>query len=246
MKVGTIETVQGEKERRSKRSRISGGPGSGRRGGNGGGGGGGGNDGPGGDDRFHRLDEEEPQTNNDKPKVVAWFVLLVVLMTFGGLIGAYVVVATNQTLEWKPFSLPIQLWVSTGLILLGSVTYHQAKISFDNYDQPAARKWLVVTTAIGATFISSQLLAWLELYRRGLYMAGNPYAGFFYILTITHAIHVTGGIVALGAILTRSWLPTSDPDENDYRRRLARSVGWYWHFMGALWIVIFVLLGFWK
>lgn len=240
MRLGTIETVGGEKQRRIGRSRLSGGSGGRRGGGNGGNGGGG------SDDHFDRLDEQEPQTNDDKPKVVAWFVLLIVLMTFGGLIGAYVVVATNRNFEWRPFDLPVQLWISTVLIITGSFTYHIAKKAFDIADQPTARKWLIVTTVIGATFISSQLLAWLALYNRGLYMSGNPYAGFFYILTAAHAIHVAGGIVALGAILMRSWLPSPDPDENDYRSRLARSVGWYWHFMGALWIVLFVLLGFWK
>jgi cytochrome c oxidase subunit 3 len=244
MQVGTVETFSNQKERRIGRSRISSGSGSGRRGGNGGNNGP--NDGPDGDDRFRRIEEDDHRSENDKPKFVVWFLLLVVLMTFGGLIGAYVVVATNHSMEWKPFNLPIQLWVSSALILLGSVTYHFAKIAFDDFDQPLAKKWLTVTTAIGATFISSQILAWLALYQRGLYMAGNPYAGFFYILTVAHAIHVAGGIIALGAILTRSWLPTDNFEENDYRRRLARSVGWYWHFMGGLWIVLFVLLGFWK
>jgi cytochrome c oxidase subunit 3 len=77
-------------------------------------------------------------------------------------------------------------------------------------------------------------------------MQGNPYAGFFYILTGIHAVHVLGGIVALGAILLRSWNYTEYGPELEYRRNLARSVGWYWHFMGLLWIVLFLLLGFWK
>ena len=67
-----------------------------------------------------------------------------------------------------------------------------------------------------------------------------------YILTAVHAIHVIGGIVALGSILLRSWSPTFAADEIVYRRNLGRAVGWYWHFMGGLWIVLFVLLGFWK
>lgn len=239
MKVGTAETIEGEKERRRVgRSRLSGGGPPKKNGG------GGGND-P-GDDRFDDIDADEPQINTDKPKIVAWFVLLIVMMTFGGLVGAYVVVSSSKALEWRPFELPIQLWVSTLLIIASSITYHRAKKAFDDIDWRTARTWLTITTALGAAFISSQLLAWLALYNRGLYMAGNPYAGFFYILTAAHAIHVAGGIVALGAILIRAWHPSGDPDENDYRRRVARSVGWYWHFMGGLWIVLFVLLGFWK
>jgi len=50
----------------------------------------------------------------------------------------------------------------------------------------------------------------------------------------------------LGTVLLRTWHGSLSDDEITYRRNLARSVGWYWHFMGALWIVLFVLLGFWK
>lgn len=182
----------------------------------------------------------------DKSKILTWFLLLVVLMTFGGLIGAYVVIATNNVLEWRPFDLPLAVWVSTAIIIISSITYHYSKYFIDKERYEESRKWLLITTVLGAFFISSQLIAWLALVSKGLYMAGNPYAGFFYILTGVHALHVLGGVVALGAILLRSWNDTSKPKEIEYRSNLARSVGLYWHFMGALWIVIFILLGFWK
>jgi len=109
-----------------------------------------------------------------------------------------------------------------------------------------SRRFLVATTALGGVFIASQLIAWIELVNRGLYLRGNPYAGFFYILTAAHAIHVLGGMVALGAILRRSWYPAVNEVENVYRENVARAVGWYWHLMGGLWVVLFLLLGFWK
>lgn len=167
-------------------------------------------------------------------------------MTFGGMIGAYVVISTNGAAEWRPFALPFQVWVSTALIIASSVSYHLAKNAVFRAENQRARKLFVATTALGAAFISSQLMVWLALVNRGFYMRGNPYAGFFYILTAAHAVHVVGGIVALGAILLRSWNDTEFGPELAYRRNLARSVGWYWHFMGFLWIVLFVMLGFWK
>jgi cytochrome c oxidase subunit 3 len=242
MKAGTIEPVIGdERSKRRTRSRLIGG-GTGGDSGNGGGGDGNyGGDGP-QFDNFAETDTLHP----DKAKIVTWFLLLVVLMTFGGMIGAYIVLATNGAAEWRPFDLPIQVWISTGLILVSSVTYHLAKNALfaEQYDR--SKKLLVITTALGAAFISSQILVWLALVNRGFYLRGNPYAGFFYILTAVHAIHVAGGIAALGTILLRVWNETSSSGEIAYRRNLARSVGWYWHFMGALWIVLFVLLGFWK
>lgn len=200
-------------------------------------------DGPGGNWRLELADTQEQ--NSDKTKVVTWITLLVVLMTFSGLIGAYVVIATNQVLEWRPFALPTPVWVSTALIVASSITYHFGQIALESGNLFRTRRFLVATTAIGGMFIASQLLAWLALYSQGLYMSGNPYAGFFYILTAIHGLHVLGGIIALGTVLLRVWYATENEKESAYRLNLTRSVGWYWHFMGGLWIVLFLLLGFW-
>jgi cytochrome c oxidase subunit 3 len=167
-------------------------------------------------------------------------------MTFGGLCAAYIVTATNKAIEWRPFDLPIQVWISTIIILVSSAVYHRAKVALDDGNQPVARRWLIATAALGAAFISSQLLAWLELSQRGLYFRGNPYAGFFYILTAVHALHVLGGVIALGSIVLHSWNPIASHEMWQRVRSLAQTVGWYWHFMGGVWLVLFVLLGFWK
>ena len=242
MEIGTLEPIVEAKGRRKLRSRVTGSDGFGSsNGGNGG-------DGNDGDDRnFERHDLDSPdESAADKAKIITWFVLLAVGMTFAGLIGAYVMVSTNHAAEWRPFDLPIQLWISTTLILISSVSYHFAKRSIDSDAIDMGRKWLFVTTVLGAAFISSQILAWLVLTKRGLYMQGNPYAGFFYILTAVHLAHVLGGIVALGSIVLSSWNGVGSEIDRLKRRNLARAVGWYWHFMGTLWIVLFVLLGFWR
>ena len=209
-----------------------------------------GDDNGGGDDgnRKPPKKEVEPsvEESSEKSKVLMWFLLLVVIMTFGGLIGAYVVISTNDAAEWQPFSLPIPVWISTVIILASSFTYHLAKRFLINDQNEKAKKWFVATTVLGATFISSQLLAWLALVNRGLYMSGNPYAGFFYILTSIHAIHVLGGIAALGYVILRNWKPTSSDKDKEKRKSEATSVGWYWHTMDLLWLVLLFLLGFWK
>lgn len=246
MKVGHVTPInEADDVRKQRRSRfVSGGRADSGNGGNGGNGGGG-DDGSGDRRGFDAYDTSvDPAL--DKAKFVTWFLLLVVLMTFGGMLGAYVVLSTNGAAEWRPFDLPPQVWLSTALILVSSVTYQLATNAFFNGKYDYSRKMLIATTVLGATFISSQILVWLEMVNRGLYMSGNPYAGFFYILTAAHAIHVLGGIIALGAILLRTWNETTYRPEIVYRQNLARSVGWYWHFMGALWIVLFVMLGFWR
>lgn len=244
MKIGSIETVVEEREAKRKRPGLTTSSSPTSQGGRNGGGGGDGDDGNGGG--YPPRQSEDNEVNRDKSRLITGFLLLVVLMTFGGLIGAYIVIATNQAIEWTPFELPYQIWLSTAIILVSSVTYEFARLSVLRDRYPQVRRYLVATTALGGFFIASQLVVWLELVSRGFYMRGNPYAGFFYILTAAHAIHVLGGVIALGSILLRSWYPTSSNAEFEYRRNLATSVGWYWHFMGVLWVALFILLGFWK
>lgn len=175
-----------------------------------------------------------------------WFLLLVVMMTFGGLIAAYVVIAENAALEWRPFDLPFQVWVSTALILASSWTYNSAKEALKSERFERARKLFLITAALGGMFISSQIMTWVALVNRGFYMSGNPYAGFFYILTAVHAVHVIGGICALGYILLKTWeTPASDHDQIQQTTN-ASVIGWYWHTMDGLWLILLFLLGFWK
>jgi cytochrome c oxidase subunit 3 len=241
MEIGTAQTISEAEKFEKLRTRI----GSSASGTSGGGGG----NGPGGDegDRpdFPVRDQADP-VEIDKSKYIAWFLLMAVGMTFAGLLGAYLMISTNKAAEWQPFDLPVQIWISTAIILASSVTYSLAKRAMDSGSFLAARKWLIVTTILGGLFVSSQLVLWLELVNRGFYLRGNPYAGFFYILTAAHMVHVAGGIAALSSILLKAWYPARSEREWTRRRDLARSVGWYWHFMGGLWVVLFLMLGFWK
>jgi cytochrome c oxidase subunit 3 len=248
MEIGTAEPLTTPEPKRKRRSGLSSGGGGGKgRGGRGGGGGGGNGGGGGGGDEPRQPNPGAVEDHlGDKSRIVTGFLLLIVMMTFGGLIAAYVVIATNNVAEWSPFDLPIQVWISTVIIVISSFAYHAAQRAIERADQESARKWLIITTALGAAFISSQILVWFELVRRGFYVYANPYAGFFYILTAVHAVHVLGGVIALGAIVLRTWRPFTDGGQLLRLQDFARSVGWYWHFMGVLWIILLLLLGFWK
>jgi cytochrome c oxidase subunit III len=239
MEIGTIKTKIATEKKLRSRPKFSGFGGSK--------GNGGGNNG--GDDNSNNPNDsatESYEKSFSKSKILTYFLLLVVLMTFGGLISAYIVVATNGVLEWKPFNLPFQVWISTIIILASSLTYSFAQKAISSGKTDNSKKWLVATTVLGAIFISSQILVWFELVRRGYYMQSNPYIGFFYMMTALHAAHVIGGIVALGYVILRIWNGNDSEKELIKRKEISNAVGWYWHFMGGLWIVLLSLLAFWK
>jgi hypothetical protein len=72
------------------------------------------------------------------------------------------------------------------------------------------------------------------------------YEGFFYVLTAIHALHVIGGVIALGYLVRRNRQKTFSREETARRKSLLTVVGWYWHSMAGIWIVLLVLLAVWR
>jgi cytochrome c oxidase subunit III len=132
---------------------------------------------------------------------------------------------------WAPIALPRTLWLSTAIILSSSVTFESARRAYRRGWHPAAARLLVVTACLGAAFLASQLSAWLNLVHRGYYLAQNPYSSFFYMFTGLHAAHLIGGLIALFIVVL-----------GHPRRETVDSVAFYWHFLGVLWIALFVIL----
>jgi cytochrome c oxidase subunit III len=133
---------------------------------------------------------------------------------------------------WAPIPLPRTLWTSTVLILLSSVTFEIARRVFRRGKWRLASQFLVVTACLGAGFLASQLTAWRELIAQGAYLAQNPHSSFFYLFTGLHGAHLIGGIVALAVVLLAK----------SKRRELVDVVCYYWHFLGVLWIALFMVL----
>lgn len=246
MQIGTIETAVEEKKKRKRPPTFSGGGSNNGNKNRGGGGGGGGRNDDGGNNRNPLDHSGFKQYMPDTSRVLMGFLLVVVFMTFSGLLGSYIFIASTGVNEWKPFDLPFQIFVSTALIIFSSFTYIIAEKSLYADNSAKANKWLMATTVLGAAFIASQILSWMQLSRRGVYLESNPYAGFYYILTVLHAVHVLGGIAGLGAIVLKSRIQATSEEFIKKRNSLAKVVGWYWHFMGGLWVLIFLLLGFFK
>jgi cytochrome c oxidase subunit 3 len=100
--------------------------------------------------------------------------------------------------------------------------------------------WLGTTVLLGISFLAGQWLAWRELHIRGFYVDTNPSSSFAFLLTITHALHLTGGVIALlwAASASLLYKPAGA------QRIVVDITAWYWHFMAVLWIYVFGLLSF--
>lgn len=153
--------------------------------------------------------------------------------------------------DWRPVLMPPVLWLNTFVLLVSSVTveisrrrlFHEPDVLEEwlGLGRPAARRagpWLIATCILGCLFLAGQVVAWRQLAQSGAYFASNPSSHFFYLLTVTHAIHLLLGIAALaaagiGLVVVRRL---------EARQILVDTSAWYWHTMGVLWIFLFLLL----
>ena len=129
--------------------------------------------------------------------------------------------------------------LSTLLLLLSSITMHGAVLGIRGGKREISTRLLLATLGLGVAFLLSQIYNWWQMVAVDAVLATKSlYAYTFYMLTGLHALHVIGGLIPLGITSWRahqggySWA--------DYHG--IRLMAMYWHFLDAVWIVLFVIL----
>ncbi|MEZ5393272.1 MAG: cytochrome c oxidase subunit 3 [Bryobacterales bacterium] len=133
---------------------------------------------------------------------------------------------------------PYSTW-STAILLFSSVALEIARRQLRNGTLDKLRTWTFATLVLGLAFLVAQTLGWRDLLAQGVSMSNSASGSFFYILTAAHALHVLGGIGALIYLAARARMA------RPWANRLAAvdATAIYWHFLGVLWVYLFILLG---
>jgi cytochrome c oxidase subunit 3 len=184
-----------------------------------------------------------PASAGSRYLIGMWGALASILLWFTALSSAYIVRAASAN-DWQPLKMPRILLLSTALILVSSGTLEFARRKWKDAVNNGTRLWLLDTFALGVGFLVSQLLAWRQLVRQGVYVASNPHSSFFYLLTAAHGVHLLGGLAALAYLSLRARAPREDQLAVAKLQAGADAVTLYWHFMDFLWLYLFVLLFF--
>ena len=174
-----------------------------------------------------------------------WLALASIAMMFTSLSSAYIV-RSGTAADWFPLQIPRLMFVSTALILISSVTIEVARRKLKQSFAEAYSRYLLLTAILGLAFLGSQLIAWRQLRSQGIYVSTHPHSSFFYLLTGAHAVHIAGGLLALGFLWFRSRRQSAEPAFAARRQATADAVSIYWHFMDGLWIYLFLLLLLWR
>jgi cytochrome c oxidase subunit 3 len=191
-----------------------------------------------------RRDDSERRFSPKPYRLTLWIVIAAIFMMFSALVAAYIMLSSGE--KWPPIVMPRLLWLSTGLIVLSSLTFEAARRSLKKGSDKRYSFWLLLTLGLGLGFIASQLFAWRNLVGQRIYLASNNHSSFFYLLTGVHALHLLGGILALSYLLLRTRSRRPNVDAEMKRQASANIVSVYWHFMDGLWVFLFLLLLLWK
>jgi cytochrome c oxidase subunit 3 len=169
--------------------------------------------------------------------VALWALIGVGSALFSLFIAAYVMRMEGS--DWHPIAMPWQLWLNTALLVAGSVTLQRAGAAARAGQLQRTRVLLLASGACALGFLAGQLWAWQAMHAIRVMPAGNPAGSFFYLLTAMHGLHVAGGLAAWGLTARSAWRD-GDPAHIAWRIALCAR---YWHFLLALWLVLFATLG---
>jgi cytochrome c oxidase subunit 3 len=140
--------------------------------------------------------------------------------------------------DWSPVPKPRLLTWNTALLVVTSGAMQWTVAAARRGDVDALRHGLIAAGALTFAFIAGQLLVWKQLSDSGAYLTANPANAFFYLLTAVHGVHLLGGLVAWGRTTARVWRGM-EPARVVLGVELCAI---YWHFLLAVWLVLFALL----
>jgi cytochrome c oxidase subunit III len=141
-------------------------------------------------------------------------------MLFAALLLAYAILRAEAPV-WPPAGTPAfprgAATVNTAVLLAAGLALRSARAT-------GRRGLAFAALALGTTFLILQGLLWRRLATTHLGPSAGALGDVFFALSVFHALHVLGGLVALAVT----------------RARRLRLLTTYWDFVLAVWLVIYV------
>lgn len=178
---------------------------------------------------------EQPLSMHPK-KFALWLFIVTVVMIFAAFTSAHIVRQADG--DWLIYDLPSMLWYTSGIIILSSIFMQWAYISAKRDKPEQVKLALAITTVLGILFLVGQVKAWGQMVDANVYFTGNPAGSFLYIFTGIHGLHLVSGVIYLIYMLISSFRYKV---HSKNMLNMEMSATW-WHFLGGLWIYLFIFL----
>ncbi|MEM6719119.1 MAG: cytochrome c oxidase subunit 3 [Bacteroidota bacterium] len=175
-------------------------------------------------------------------KMMLWFAMISMFMTFAGLTSAYIV--SQERPDWlENLVLPIAFFYSTLVIVVSSITFHLAKVAIQKDDRQKTSLFLLLTLVLAIAFVILQFAGFNEIIANKYFFTGESStvtSSFIYIITGVHLLHVAAGIIILLVVIYNHF-------KQKYKQgqTLGLELGaMFWHFLDVLWVFLFLFLYF--
>ena len=186
-------------------------------------------------------DSISAKTNRAK-KMMLWFGMISMSMTFAGLTSAYVV--SSSRADWiQQIELPFAFTLSTLLIVLSSGSFYGALRMLRSNKIKETQLLLLVTLGLALAFVYFQFQGFNGIIEKGYYFTGPESTittSYLYVLVLLHLAHLTAGIVIVLNILFKT-LKGVYVQGNTLGFELALT---FWHFLDILWVYLFLFVSF--
>jgi len=129
--------------------------------------------------------------------------------------------------------------LSSICLLSSSLTIVFAEHALEKRELGRFKAWWGLTILLGGYFLGATAVEWRHLiYQDHLTISTNLFGTTFYSLVGLHASHVIVGLTLLLTVFLVTLL--GFPIYTQLRRVLFLS--WYWHFVDAVWVVVFTVV----
>lgn len=169
-------------------------------------------------------------------KFAVWLFIIAICMMFAGMTSAYIVKQSEG--NWLMFDLPQMFVYSSIIVILSSIAMHYSFISAKRDNLTQLKFGLVVTTILGFCFLVSQYLGWIALVKSDVFFVGNAAGSFVYVFSGLHGFHLVSGIIFLLIVLS-SALKFKIHSKSLVLIEMCTT---YWHFLGGLWLYLYLFL----
>ena len=163
--------------------------------------------------------------------------LAVATSLFALLISAYYMRMMGG--DWLDLPIPRVLWLNTAILVLASIAMQRTRFAAQQGQLERVKSGLIASGALTFGFLAGQLWAWQQMDAAGYFLAANPAFSFFFLLTAVHGLHLMGGLWVWARTTARVLRGGVDADAIRLSVQLCTV---YWHYLLAVWAVLFFVL----
>jgi cytochrome c oxidase subunit 3 len=201
-------------------------------------------------------------------KAMMWIFLLSDTFVFGCFLLSYMTARMSTRVPWpnpsEVFALhiggsdiPLILIAIMTFVLISSSGTMAMAVNFGyRHDRRKTAILMLLTAALGATFVGMQAFEWTKLITEGVRPWGNPwgaaqFGSSFFMITGFHGTHVTFGVIFLIIVARKVWRGDYDIGRPGFftsrkgRYENVEIMGLYWHFVDLVWVFIFAFFYLW-